>query len=114
MSEINITKYKLTILQEDILIQISKTNNHAFICKKLDIKPITLTKALQSLKLKGLLDETSLTKEGIELVNYFSFRNETIIKLLKYANLTLTKELQDQLSKLDLTLIIAIRNLLNN
>jgi hypothetical protein len=114
MSEINITKYKLTTLQEDILIQINKTSDYQFVCKKLDIKPITLTKALQTLKLKGLLDDNSITKEGQELINYYSFRNETSLMLLKYANLNHDKEMMEQISKLDFKLIIAIRNLLNN
>ena len=114
MSEINITKYKLTTLQEDILIQINKTKDQMFVCKKLNIKPITLTKALQALKLKGLMDEESLTKEGLELVNYYFFRNETISMLLKYANLAYTKELHEDLAKIDFRLIIAFRNLLNN
>jgi hypothetical protein len=53
MKDTNITNIKLTSLQEEILLEYSKNTDYSYICKKLDIKPITLSKVLQSLKIKG-------------------------------------------------------------
>ena len=37
-------KIKLTELQENILIELNKTFNIPFICKKLNLKPVTISK----------------------------------------------------------------------
>ena len=113
MNDLNITKIKLTSLQEEILLEYSKNNDSSSICKKLNIKPITLSKVLQSLKIKGLIDNNTLTSSGKELINYLIFKNEIIINFLNVSNLT-NKELFLEMQKLDLKIIIAIKNLLNH
>ena len=109
----NITKIKLTSLQEETLKEYNINSEYSYICKKLDIKPITLSKVLQSLKIKGLIDNGEITNLGKELLNYLSFRNETILKFMHISNLN-DKELYQELQKLDLEIIIAIKNLLNH
>lgn len=109
----NITKIKLTSLQEETLKEYNINSEYSYICKKLDIKPITLSKVLQSLKIKGLIDNGEITNLGKELLNYLSFRNETILKFMQISNLN-DKELYQELQKLDLEIIIAIKNLLNH
>ena len=113
MNELNITKIKLTDLQEKILIKYHNNPDFTVIYKELDIKPITLSKALQTLKFKGLIDEENITILGKEIVNYYLFRNDTISKFLEKSNIT-DEILFNELKRLDLKIIIAIRNLLNN
>ena len=46
MNSIELLNTKLTELQEVILCELEKTNNAQLICKKLNIKPITLSKTI--------------------------------------------------------------------
>ena len=113
MNEANITKIKLTPLQEEILIEYNKNKEYKVICKNLHLIPITLSKGLQTLKSKGLIDNDAITQTGKELINYYNFRNETIklfVEKTKIVDLNLMKELH----QLDFKLIIAIRNLLHH
>ena len=112
MQEILILETKLTDLQENILIEISKTNNLPFICKKLSIKPITLTKAIQSLVEKEFILNQEITDKGKKMVHYLEFKNETISLFLKKHNIPSTNEIISQLNKLDYKIIIALKNLL--
>lgn len=111
MQEILVTQSKLTQLQENVLIELYKTVNSPFICKKLGIKPITLTKAIQALNEKEMLFNMEVTEKGKKMVHYLEFRNETILLFLKKYKITNTDEINNQLSKLDYKLIIALRNL---
>ena len=83
-------------LQEETLKEYNINSEYSYICKKLDIKPITLSKVLQSLKIKGLIDNGEITNLGKELLNYLSFRNETILKFMHISNLN-DKELYQEL-----------------
>ena len=112
MQEISIIETKLTELQENVLIELNKTLNNPFICKKLSIKPITLTKAIQVLTEKGLITENTVTEKGKKMVHYLEFRNETISLFLKKHRILITNEINNQLCKLDYKIIIALRNLL--
>lgn len=113
MSEITPTKVELTTLQENVLIEYSKTTNQSFICKKLNIKQISLTKALQVLTSKGLIENNDLTLFGKQTINYLRFKSSTIKDFLTQSDIEYTQDMIDQLSKLDLKVIIAIKNLLN-
>ena len=95
------------------MLEYSKNTDYSSICKKLDIKPITLSKVLQSLKIKGLIDNNSLSIKANELINYLKFRNEIILNFLNNSNI-LSDELLKQMQNLDLKIIIAIKNLLNH
>ena len=64
MQEILVTQSKLTQLQENVLIELYKTVNSPSICKKLGIKPITLTKAIQALNEKEMLFNMEVTEKG--------------------------------------------------
>ena len=112
MNEISILKIKLTELQETILIELNKTFNAPFICKKLNIKPITLSKTTQLLNEKGLIKDNELTLEGKKMVNYLTFRNDTILLFLNKLNVSPTPESISHLSKLDYKIIVAIKNLI--
>ena len=112
MQEIKVLEIKLTTLQENILIEVSKTTNNPFICKKLGIKPITLTKAIQALTEKELFENQMVTEKGVKMVHYLEFRNETIFLFLKKHNIENTDEIINQLSNLDYKVIIALRNTL--
>ncbi len=112
MQEIKVLEIKLTQLQENILIELSKTVNNPFICKKLGIKPITLTKAIQTLTEKDFIENNAVTEKGKKMVHYLEFRNETISLFLKKHNITETLEITNQLSNLDFKIIIVLRNLL--
>lgn len=111
MQQISLIQIKLTPLQELVLIELNKTNNNPFICKKLGIKQISLTKTIQSLIQKNLYIDSSLTDDGKKMVHYLEFKNETISLFLKKHHLN-TEEYKDQLSKLDYKLIILLRNLI--
>ena len=112
MQEISIIETKLTELQEIILTELTKTFNSPFICKKLSIKPITFTKAVQVLTEKGMLENNTVTEKGKKMVHYLEFRNETISLFLKKNKITTTTEIISQLSKLDYKIIVALRNLI--
>ena len=112
MQEIKVLEIKLTTLQENILIEVSKTTNNPFICKKLSIKHITLTKAIQALTEKELFENQIVTEKGVKMVHYLEFRNETISLFLKKHNIENTDEIINQLSNLDYKVIIALRNTL--
>ena len=112
MQEIAIIETKLTQLQENILIELNKTVNAPFICKKFGIKPITLTKTIQVLTDKNLVANNALTEKGKKMVHYLEFRNETISLFLKKHKILNTTEINKQLCSLDFKLIIALRNLL--
>lgn len=112
MNEISIFKTTLTDLQENILIELNKTFNIPFICKKLNIKPITLSKAMKSLTEKELIANNELTHEGKKMVNYLNFRNDTILLFLNKININPTPEIVNQLGKLDHKVIIAFKNLI--
>lgn len=112
MNEISIFKTTLTDLQENILIELNKTFNIPFICKKLNIKPITLSKAMKSLTEKELIANNELTPEGKKMVNYLNFRNDTILLFLNKININPTPEIVNQLGKLDHKVIIAFKNLI--
>lgn len=115
MKKIISTKVQTTILQEQVLIELNKTGNHAFICKKLNIKFITLQKIIRSLIYKGLLDNNqNLTINGKETINYYNFKNNTINQFLKSVNLENNTNLKQLLSKLDFETIITIRNILTD
>ena len=112
MSENIVMQIKLTDLQEIILLELSKTNNFPFICKKLDIKALTLTKAIQSLTEKDMLNNNTLTEKGKKMVHYLEFRNETISSFLSKYNIPNTNEINNQLTKVDYRVIIALKNLI--
>lgn len=112
MQEITIIKTKLTYLQENILIELNKTVNALFICKKYGIKQITLSKTIQALTEKNLLIDGILTEKGKKMVHYLEFRNETISLFLKKHKILITEEINKQLCALDYKVIIALRNLL--
>ena len=112
MNEISIFKTTLTDLQENILIELNKTFNIPFICKKLNIKPITFSKAMKSLTEKELIANNELTTEGKKMVNYLNFRNDTILLFLNKININPTPEIVNQLGKLDHKVIIAFKNLI--
>lgn len=112
MNDISIFETKLTNLQEIILLELNKTFNFNFICKKMAIKQFTLTKTIQLLKQKNLIIDNSLTPKGKKMVHYLEFKNETISLLLKKLNLSPDEELINQLLKLDHKLIVGFRNLL--
>ena len=110
MQEIKVLETKLTTLQENILIELNKTYNVPFICKKMGIKPITLSKSIQSLTKYEFITENALTEKGKKMAHYLEFRNETILLFLNKHNLPKESDLIIQLSKLDYKLVIAIRN----
>ena len=112
MPENIVMEIKLTELQEIILLELSKTNNLPFICKKLNIKPITLTKTTQILSEKEMINETILTEKGKKMVHYLEFRNETISLFLNKYNIPNTSEIYNQLSKLDYRVIVTFKNLI--
>ena len=112
MSENIVMQIKLTELQETILLELSKTSNFPFICKKLNIKAITLTKAIQSLTEKDILSNNLLTEKGKKMVHYLEFRNETIYSFLNKYNIPNTSEIYNQLTKVDYRVIIALKNLI--
>ena len=112
MNEISILKTKLTELQENILMELNKTVNMPFICKKLNIKPITLSKTIQLLNEKELMKNHELTAEGKKMVNYLNFRNDTILLFLNKIKLQPNEEYINQLGKLNYKIIIAIKNLI--
>ena len=112
MQQISIIETKLTYLQENILIELNKTANAPFICKKFNIKPITLSKAIQSLVDKNMITDGVLTERGKKMVHYLEFRNETISLFLKKQRILITDELTKQMCALDYKIIIALRNLL--
>ena len=112
MNEISILKTKLTELQENILMELNKTVNMPFICKKLNIKPITLSKTIQLLNEKELIKNNELTAEGKKMVNYLNFRNDTILLFLNKIKLHPNEEYINQLGKLNYKIIIAIKNLI--
>ena len=112
MNEISILKTKLTELQENILMELNKTVNMPFICKKLNIKPITLSKTIQLLNEKELIKNNELTAEGKKMVNYLNFRNDTILLFLNKIKLQPNEEYINQLGKLNYKIIIAIKNLI--
>ena len=112
MNDISILETNLTKLQENVLIEINKTTNTPFIYKKLDIKPLTLTKTIQLLNQKGLLEDYNLTEKGKKMVHYLEFKNETISLFLNKYNIESNQEIESQLSKLDFKIIITLRNLL--
>ena len=111
MQDTMVMQIKLTEFQENILLELSKTFNTAFICKKLNIKPITLTKTIQILSEKDMLKENTLTLKGKKMVHYLEFRNETISLFLNKYNIPYTDEIFSQLAKLDFRVIIALKNL---
>jgi Mn-dependent DtxR family transcriptional regulator len=110
MQEIRVLETKLTTLQENILIELNKTYNTAFICKKMGIKPITLSKSIQSLTKCDFITENTLTEKGKKMAHYLEFRNETILLFLNKHHLPKENDLIVKLSKLDYKLIIALRN----
>lgn len=112
MNNISTLQTKLTRLQEEILIELNKTFNVNFICKKLSLKQFTLSKTIQSLKQKELIEENTLTEKGKKMVHYLEFKNETISLFLTKTNLNDNTILKSQLATLDYKLIIALRNLL--
>jgi Mn-dependent DtxR family transcriptional regulator len=112
MQENLIIQTKLTELQETVLLELHKTTNTSFIRKKLNIQPITFTKAIQALSEKEMLLNGSLTDKGKKMVHYLEFRNETISLFLKKHKILNTTEINKQLCSLDFKLIIALRNLL--
>jgi Mn-dependent DtxR family transcriptional regulator len=112
MQENLIIQTKLTELQETVLLELHKTTNTSFIRKKLNIQPITFTKAIQALSEKEMLLNGSLTDKGKKMVHYLEFRNETILAFLNKYNIQNDNEIYNQLTKLDYKLIILFRNLI--
>ena len=112
MNEITFLKVKLTDLQENILIELNKTFNIPFICKKLNIKPITISKTIQVLTDKKLVENNQLTSEGKKMVHYLEFRYDTISSFLKKLNITPSIDNINQFSKLDFNTVISIKNIL--
>lgn len=112
MEKNTIFQTKLTVLQENILLEFNKTTNFSFICKKLNIKPITLTKAFSALIDKKLIYENKLTEKGKKMVHYLEFKNETISSFLQKYKINTTPEINNQMNQLDHTIIIALKNLL--
>ena len=93
-------------------MELNKTVNMPFICKKLNIKPITLSKTIQLLNEKELIKNNELTAEGKKMVNYLNFRNDTILLFLNKIKLQPNEEYINQLGKLNYKIIIAIKNLI--
>lgn len=112
MQEIIILENRLTTLQENILIELNKTFNTSFVCKKMNIKPITLSKSIQSLTNNNFIENNSLTLKGKKMVHYLEFRNETINLFLKKYKIIENENIINQMSKLDYKIIIALRNLI--
>lgn len=111
LNQVEIFTIKLTPLQETIIEELEKTNNQQFICKKFNIKPITLSKTLQVLESKSLIYENKLTDKGKKMVHYLQFRNETIDYFLHKNHIEATNEILKQMRALDLKIIIALKNL---
>lgn len=112
MQQILTKENHLTQLQENVLIEFDKTVNNSFICKKLDIKQITLTKTLKALMDKEFIIDNTVSDKGKKMVHYLNFRNETISLFLKKYQIEESPEILSQLKKLDLQIIIILRNLL--
>ena len=112
MNGISTLETKLTRLQELILIELNKTFNAGFICKKLALNRFILSKSIGLLKQKELIEDDKLTDKGKKMVHYLEFKNETISLFLNRSNLPSDEVLTSQLTKLDYKLIIALRNLL--
>ena len=112
MQQISIIETKLTYLQENIIIELNKTSNIPFICKKLSIKAITISKAIQSLTEKNMVTDGILTEKGKKMVHYLEFRYDTISLFLKKLNITPSVEKINQFSTLDFNTIISIKNIL--
>lgn len=101
---------KLTELQEKVLLELMVTTNMPFICKKLNIKPISLTRALKSLETKNLVLESKVTSEGKKMAHYILFRNETISLFLAKHQISETPLITKSLRDLNYLVIIALRN----
>ena len=112
MQENLVIQTKLTELQETVLLELHKTSNISFIRKKLNMHPITFTKAIQTLSEKGMLLDGSLTDKGKKMVHYLEFRNETILVFLNKYKIQTNNEIYTQLTRLDYKLIIVFRNLI--
>lgn len=112
MEKLDLLDYKLTELQEKILLELEKTTNYLFICKKLNVKSITITKTIKSLENKKLFLNNSLTENGKKMIHYIKYRNEIISLFLKNNKIENTKEINKQLSCLDYKIIIALSNYL--
>lgn len=107
-----IIETKLTLIQEKVLLEISKTVNHPFICKKISIKPITLIKTINTLNEKNLLIGDTLTEKGKKMVHYIEFKNETIFSFLNKFKIESTPEIINDMTQLNYKIIISLRNLL--
>ena len=109
LNSISIFDIKLTELQEKTLLELSKTTNFDFICKKLNLKAISLTSTIKALETKKLFSQNKLTEKGKKMVHYLNFRNETISLFLSVNN----NSANASLYKLDYKAIIMLRNLLS-
>ena len=112
MNNIEVLNTKLTELQEQVLCELEKTSNAQFICKKLNIKPITLSKSLSALTNKNLYADNELTDQGKKMVHYIFFRNNTITNFLNLHKITINDEISRQMKSLDMKIIIALKNAL--
>ena len=112
MNSIELLNTKLTELQEVILCELEKTNNAQLICKKLNIKPITLSKIISILSDKNLYSDNELSVQGKKMVHYITFRNNTISAFLNTHNITSNELIERQMKSLDMRIIIALRNVL--
>ena len=103
---------KLTELQENVLCHLAVSNDYQNICKNLNLKAITMSKILSSLREKNLYVNQNITPEGEKMVNYLKFRNQTILSFLNKYNLSKSTEIYNQLRILDFEAIIALKNAL--
>lgn len=110
MNTIELLNTKLTELQEIVLCELDKTTNTQFICKKLNIKPITLSKTISTLVDKELIKDNQISEKGKKMVHYFTFRNNTISSFLNKHQIPISDDLQKQLKSLDMKIIIALKN----
>ena len=111
-TKIDSLNVKLTELQETILCELNATTDQQIICKKMHLKPVTLSKTLSLLSNKNLLNENKLTEQGKKMVNYIIFRNTTILDFLNKNNINTSNEIIKQMKSLDLKIIIALKNAL--
>lgn len=108
---LNFNNIKLTSLQENILNELSTDIDADKICKKFNIKRITLSKIIKTLGAKNLYFNGQLTSLGKKMVHYIKFRNETISAFLKLSNIKETDDIKNQMHHLDYKVIIALKNI---
>ena len=110
MNNLCFQQFKLTLLQENILLLLDKNSTTDLICKNLNIKLVTFFKITQTLTDKKLINDNKLTVLGKKMVHYINFRNDTILAFLKTHKIKETNDIKNQMRTLDYKVIIALRN----